>query len=124
MHLQGTGEQSALYAQKWSAMPSETFPGGTYKYSNIANFPGSPAISASLVTLVPGGLRELHWHNASEWAYVLNGTCRLVDSTKSCPNVKCAIGLKQFEIRRNDINDTISSISESQGAEHLGETTA
>ncbi|CAL8464787.1 g4322 [Coccomyxa elongata] len=80
---QGSGERTALYAQKWSAMPSETFPGGTYKYSNIANFPGSPAISASLVTLVPGGLRELHWHNASEWAYVLNGTCRstVIEST-------------------------------------------
>lgn len=28
--------------------------------------------------LVPGGLRELHWHsNAAEWAYVIKGQCRV-----------------------------------------------
>ena len=24
-----------------------------------------------------GGIRELHWHQASEWAYMTNGTCRV-----------------------------------------------
>ncbi|BDA49975.1 Oxalate decarboxylase OxdD [Coccomyxa sp. Obi] len=52
------------------------FPGGTYKYSNIQNFPGSAKMSGTLITLYPGGLRELHWHTEIEWAIVLNGTCR------------------------------------------------
>jgi oxalate decarboxylase len=30
------------------------------------------------MTLDPGGLRELHWHaNAAEWAYVIDGRCRV-----------------------------------------------
>jgi oxalate decarboxylase len=52
------------------------FPGGTFKYSNIQNFPGSSNMSATIVSLYPGGVRELHWHNEVEWAMVLNGTCR------------------------------------------------
>lgn len=27
--------------------------------------------------LEPGGYRELHWHVASEWSLVLNGSCRI-----------------------------------------------
>lgn len=64
------------FLQQWSKVSAATYPGGTYKYSNIQNFPGSPGMSASLIALVPGGLRELHWHNATEWAIVLKGTCR------------------------------------------------
>ena len=33
-------------------------------------------MSASLIQLVPGGLRSTHWHDTAEWAFVLNGTCR------------------------------------------------
>ena len=28
--------------------------------------------------LNPGGSREMHWHNAAEWAYVLAGQCQIV----------------------------------------------
>lgn len=27
--------------------------------------------------LEPAGYRELHWHVASEWSLVLNGSCRI-----------------------------------------------
>jgi oxalate decarboxylase len=27
--------------------------------------------------LSAGGIREMHWHLASEWGYVTNGTCRI-----------------------------------------------
>lgn len=60
----------------WSKVPEEEFPGGTFKTSNIDNFPGSNVMSASLVSLEVGGIRGLHWHNEAEWAYVLSGTCR------------------------------------------------
>src|SRR5262252_7761562 len=40
--------------------------------------PGVQAIAGVLMSLVPGGLRELHWHaNAAEWAYVIKGQCRV-----------------------------------------------
>ena len=34
------------------------------------NFLANKDVAAALVTLAPGGLRELHWHpNADEWNY-------------------------------------------------------
>jgi oxalate decarboxylase len=39
------------------------------------------------LTLEPGGLRELHWHaNAAEWAYVIEGRCRVttIDPENQC----------------------------------------
>ena len=37
------------------------------------NFPATD-IAAAIVTLKPGGLRELHWHpNADEWQYYVKG---------------------------------------------------
>jgi len=44
----------------------------------VVDFPVSQAIAGVLMSLVPGGLRELHWHaNAAEWAYVIKGQCRV-----------------------------------------------
>ena len=52
------------------------FPGGLYKAAGASEFPFSDTMSGGLVKLNAGGMREGHWHNPNEWAYVLNGTCR------------------------------------------------
>ena len=38
-------------------------------------------MSGALFKLNAGGMREMHWHDPNEWAYVISGTCRatLVD---------------------------------------------
>jgi oxalate decarboxylase len=42
------------------------------------NFPVSKHIAAALVTVKPGGMRELHWHpNASEWQFYIAGKARM-----------------------------------------------
>lgn len=69
-------QDGLTYTQYWSKMAPIRFPGGFYKYSNTKNFPGSTKMSGTLITLYPGGVRELHWHTEIEWAIVLNGTCR------------------------------------------------
>ena len=66
----------ATFSQAWSTVSGQNFSGGTFKYSNITNFPGAPAMSATLINLTVGGIRGIHWHNEAEWAYVLAGTCR------------------------------------------------
>jgi len=44
----------------------------------VADFPVSEKLAGVLMQLSPGALRELHWHaNAAEWAYVINGRCRV-----------------------------------------------
>ncbi len=51
---------------------------GMMKIIDVHNFPASPKISAAMVTLKPGGLRELHWHpNSSEWQFWLKGSGRM-----------------------------------------------
>ena len=63
----------ALGAQK-----TEQFNGGTAKEANVTGFPVSEKLAGVYMTLEPGALRELHWHaNAAEWAYVLEGNCRV-----------------------------------------------
>ena len=60
------------------AQPAKTYPGGFAKEATVAEFPVSEKLAGVLMQLVPGGLRELHWHaNAAEWAYVVDGHCRV-----------------------------------------------
>ncbi|KAF2498718.1 putative oxalate decarboxylase oxdC [Lophium mytilinum] len=48
--------------------------GGTLRIIDSRNFPISKTIAATVVTLKPQGLRELHWHpNAEEWLYFHKG---------------------------------------------------
>ena len=63
---------------------------GTYKSSNLQNFPGSASVSGALITLHPGGLREQHWHSPNEWATVLNGTCRWAGPAAVLAMARCS----------------------------------
>ena len=43
-----------------------------------SNFTVAKDIAAAMVTIKPGGIREMHWHpNASEWQYWIKGTGRM-----------------------------------------------
>lgn len=52
--------------------------GGEVRIADSRNFPVSATIAAALVTVHPGGLRELHWHpNADEWQYYIAGQAHM-----------------------------------------------
>jgi oxalate decarboxylase len=51
--------------------------GGWARQITKADFPASAAVSGVNMRLGPGGIRELHWHQAAEWAYMTNGQCRV-----------------------------------------------
>ncbi len=58
--------------------PTHTNSHGSVKIVDGRNFPASHKIAAAIVTLKPGGLRELHWHpNASEWQFWIKGQGRM-----------------------------------------------
>jgi oxalate decarboxylase len=58
--------------------PLREMPGGSAREASAREFPVSKSIAGVLMTLKPGGLRELHWHaNAAEWAYVIEGNVRV-----------------------------------------------
>lgn len=55
-----------------------TIDGCWLKEANFRNFPASAGVSGGVISLAPGAVRELHWHaQASEWAYVISGRCRV-----------------------------------------------
>jgi oxalate decarboxylase len=57
--------------------PTKVQPGGEVKIVDRKNFPVTN-ISAAIVRLKPGGLRELHWHPLSdEWQYYVSGKGRM-----------------------------------------------
>jgi oxalate decarboxylase len=48
--------------------------GGEVRIADSTNFEIAKTIAAALVTIHPGGMREMHWHpNADEWLYVMAG---------------------------------------------------
>ena len=67
------------YTFKASTMqPTFASEKGDVKIVDVHNFPASPKISGGIVTLKPGGMRELHWHpNASEWQFWIAGQGRM-----------------------------------------------
>jgi oxalate decarboxylase len=73
------GAKSPVYTFKLHAMaPSKKTAMGEVRVVDGKNFPASQKIAAALVTVKPGGLRELHWHpNASEWQYYIQGSGRM-----------------------------------------------
>jgi oxalate decarboxylase len=61
-----------------SMEPTKSSEGGEVRIVDSRNFPTSKNIAAALVTLKPGGLRELHWHpTASEWQFYIVGKGRM-----------------------------------------------
>ena len=52
--------------------------GGEVRIIDSTKFKVSTTIAAAIVTVHPGGIRELHWHpNADEWQYFIAGTGRM-----------------------------------------------
>ena len=60
------------------AMKPEVFAGGEMRIVSEEEFPISSTMTGALLTIKPGGMRELHWHpHADEWQYYLKGNGRM-----------------------------------------------
>ena len=58
--------------------PTHQTAGGEVRIIDTRLFPVSTSIAAAHVTLRPGAIRELHWHqNADEWQYYIQGRGRM-----------------------------------------------
>ena len=74
----GTGPVPHSFAFYTNEMqPTKVSQSGHVKIIDRNNFPATN-IAAAIVTLKPGGLRELHWHpNEDEWQYYVQGKGRM-----------------------------------------------
>ncbi len=58
--------------------PTKRTKGGEVRIVDSSRFKVSTTVAMAMVTVHPGGLRELHWHpNADEWQYYVSGTGRM-----------------------------------------------
>jgi len=86
------------YTFKMESMaPTFRTPGGEVRVVDSHNFPAARNIAAAMLTIKPGGLRELHWHpNASEWQYYVAGKGRMTVFTP--------VGsARTVDVRANDV---------------------
>lgn len=74
--------------------PIKATSGGWAREITARNLPIATGIAGAHLFLNPGGAREMHWHNAAEWAYVLSGFCQItvVDPEGEVEVANCASG--------------------------------
>lgn len=61
-------------------------PGGWTREVTQRELPIATELAGVDMRLEPGGYRELHWHKQAEWAYVLDGSCRISAVDQECRN--------------------------------------
>ncbi|WP_281195307.1 oxalate decarboxylase family bicupin [Microtetraspora malaysiensis] len=73
-----TGDVPSTFKHRMLAQPAQRFSGGTVRIVDSTIFKAATSISAALVEVEPGGLRELHWHPTDdEWQYYISGFGRM-----------------------------------------------
>jgi oxalate decarboxylase len=73
------GTSPQYFAFRKAQMPvTKSTKGGEVRIIDSSKFKVSTTIAAAIVTVHPGGIRELHWHpNADEWQYFISGIGRM-----------------------------------------------
>jgi len=74
----GASPVAQTFSHKLLAQEPIRTRGGSVRIVDSTNFPVATTTAAALVEVLPGGMREMHWHpNADEWQYYLEGTARM-----------------------------------------------
>jgi oxalate decarboxylase len=61
-----------------TSAPAKENAGGAIRVADSTNFNVATNVAAALITVRPGGVREMHWHpNADEWQYYIKGKARM-----------------------------------------------
>lgn len=66
-----------LFWSSFNNAPKRIQNGGWARQVTQADFAIADAVSGVNMRLGPGGIREMHWHLAAEWAYMTSGSCRV-----------------------------------------------
>lgn len=76
--MNGNGPTPLSYSHHLLAQKPIQTKGGKAWIVDSSKFPASNTISAALVEIEPGAMRELHWHpNGDEWQFYLSGQARM-----------------------------------------------
>jgi oxalate decarboxylase len=74
----GATEVPQRFSHRMMAQAPIATKSGTVRITDTKVFPASKTISAALVEVAPGAMREMHWHpNTDEWQYYIEGQARM-----------------------------------------------
>src|SRR6202048_1248983 len=75
----GTDSKSLVpnFKYPFSFANKRTYEGGWSREVTVRELPVSKSMAGVNMRLTAGGVRELHWHTADEWAIMLYGTARI-----------------------------------------------
>jgi len=89
--LEAPGTDISTQPFFWSSFnisPRRQQRGGWAREVTQSDFAISDEIAGVNMYLEPGGIRELHWHQTAEWAYMSRGRCRITTlSREGLPSV-------------------------------------
>lgn len=66
--------------------------GGWSREVTVRELPVATTLAAVNMSLTPGGVRELHWHQQAEWSYMLIGSARITSVDQNGRNFIADIG--------------------------------
>ncbi|MGE6573938.1 oxalate decarboxylase family bicupin [Paenibacillus xylanexedens] len=66
--------------------------GGWSREITVRDLPIATTLAGVNMSLTPGGVRELHWHQQSEWAYMIWGTARITSVDQNGRNFIADVG--------------------------------
>ncbi|MDP9698747.1 oxalate decarboxylase [Paenibacillus intestini] len=66
--------------------------GGWSREITVRDLPVATTLAGVNMSLTPGGVRELHWHQQSEWAYMIWGTARVTSVDQNGRNFIADVG--------------------------------
>ena len=94
----GTDSKSLVPTFKYpfSLANKRTYQGGWSREVTVRELPVSKSMAGVNMRLTAGGVRELHWHTAGEWAIMLYGTARI---TAIDAEGKCFVA----DVKKNDL---------------------
>src|SRR6476661_3321721 len=76
--IAGATEVPQRFSHRMRAQTPIATKSGTVRITDTKVFPASKTISAALVEVAPGAMREMHWHpNTDEWQYYIEGQARM-----------------------------------------------
>jgi oxalate decarboxylase len=76
--IAGATEVPQRFSHRMTAQTPIATKSGTVRITDTKVFPASKTISAALVEVAPGAMREMHWHpNTDEWQYYIEGKGRM-----------------------------------------------
>src|SRR5437660_3076419 len=106
---------------RWSFADSHMHlsPGGWGRQTTIRELPTAPEIAGVNMRLKPGGVREMHWHQAAEWAYMLKGRARITAIDQEGRAFQDDVGEGDLWYFAAGIPHSIQGLDEGDGCEFL-----